>query len=90
MDEKSAKVMLVTGSTDGIGKQIALELADRGIKVLIHGRSREKCETVRYEIQKATGNDRMRIYVADFSSFQQVRKLAEEKELGGQAGCTRQ
>jgi NAD(P)-dependent dehydrogenase (short-subunit alcohol dehydrogenase family) len=78
MDEKSAKVMLITGSTDGIGKQIALELADRGIKVLIHGRSREKCEAVRYEIQKATGNDRMRIYVADFSSFQQVRKLAEE------------
>jgi len=69
---------MVTGSTDGIGKQTAWELADTGAKVLIHGRNRKKCESTRGEIEKGTGNNQLKIYVADFSSLRQVRELAEE------------
>ncbi len=36
--------MLVTGSTDGIGKETARRLAEMDATVLVHGRSRERGE----------------------------------------------
>jgi NAD(P)-dependent dehydrogenase (short-subunit alcohol dehydrogenase family) len=39
---KNGKIILVTGATDGIGYQTALELAEAGHKVLVHGRNRDK------------------------------------------------
>src|SRR6266550_1029094 len=38
------RVVLVTGSTDGIGRQTARQLAAGGIKVLVHGRSKAKVD----------------------------------------------
>jgi short-subunit dehydrogenase len=35
---------MVTGATEGLGKQVAIELAGRGATVLLHGRSRERLE----------------------------------------------
>ncbi|MBB6735266.1 SDR family NAD(P)-dependent oxidoreductase [Cohnella zeiphila] len=72
------KVVLVTGATDGIGKKTATDLARLGATVLLHGRNPDKCEAVRKEIARRTGNDRLRRYVADFSSLSEVRRLAEE------------
>jgi NAD(P)-dependent dehydrogenase (short-subunit alcohol dehydrogenase family) len=72
------QVILVTGSTDGIGKQTAIYLAELGATVLLHGRNREKCMKVRDEIYKLTGNDKLRYYLADFDSFSNVRRVAEE------------
>ena len=42
---------LVTGATDGIGKAIALELAGRGFNIVLHGRSSEKLQRVKDQIQ---------------------------------------
>jgi 2-amino-4-hydroxy-6-hydroxymethyldihydropteridine diphosphokinase len=44
---------LVTGSTSGIGRAIALELAAAGANVLVHGRRAERAETVVAQIQAA-------------------------------------
>ncbi|MEW9701705.1 SDR family oxidoreductase [Paenibacillus sp. SI8] len=77
MDKIENEVFLVTGSTDGIGKQTAIFLAQRGFTVLLHGRNREKCETVMEEIRKRTGNDKLRYYVADFASLDEVRRTAK-------------
>src|SRR5690242_9600169 len=38
------RVVLVTGSTDGIGRAAARELAARGMRVIVHGRSRVKVD----------------------------------------------
>lgn len=67
--------MLVTGSTDGIGKITAQKLARMGAAVLLHGRNPEKCRMVRDEIWEASGNPKLGWVVADFSSFADVRHM---------------
>jgi NAD(P)-dependent dehydrogenase (short-subunit alcohol dehydrogenase family) len=71
-------VVLVTGSTDGLGKRVAQDLAQKGATVLLHGRDPERGEAVAREIREGTGNDDLRYYLADFSSLEQTRRLAEE------------
>jgi NAD(P)-dependent dehydrogenase (short-subunit alcohol dehydrogenase family) len=39
-----ARVVLVTGSTDGIGRQTARDLAARGLHVIVHGRGKTKVD----------------------------------------------
>ena len=67
---------LVTGATSGIGRAIALQLADEGVEVIVHGRDTLRgAETVR-AIQARGG--RARFVAADLSDSTEVRRLAEE------------
>jgi NAD(P)-dependent dehydrogenase (short-subunit alcohol dehydrogenase family) len=69
------KTILVTGSTDGVGKLVARGLAAAGARLLLHGRNREKGDAVLREIRAATGSDRIELHVADLASLQDVRRL---------------
>ena len=71
-------VILVTGATDGLGKQVARDLAAQGATILLHGRSRGKGQATLREIRDATGNQKVIYYNADFSSLDAVRRLTEE------------
>ena len=71
-------VILVTGSTDGLGKSTARDLAAAGATVLLHGRDPKRGDAAAREIREETGNDRLHYYVADFSSLEEVRWLADK------------
>src|SRR5688572_12796069 len=45
MTDSRRRVALVTGSTDGIGRQTALQLLRAGLHVIVHGRTRPKVES---------------------------------------------
>ncbi len=70
------KTILITGSTDGIGKQTALDLAKLGHHILVHGRNEDRCKKTVSEIRNLTSNDKIDYLVADLSSLKQVRELA--------------
>lgn len=70
--------VLITGATDGLGRSVARELADRGATVLIHGRSATRGERVVDELTRATGNDRIRLYLADLANLSQVETFAAD------------
>ena len=79
MRDSTGATVLVTGATDGLGRHVALELANKGATVLLHGRSRERCEAVFEEVQRQTGSGGgSRYYLADLSSLSEVRGLAEQ------------
>jgi len=75
MDDKT---ILLTGSTDGIGKQTALELAELGARVILHGRNKSKVKQVLQEFGQKTGNDQLDFFIADLSSLQQIRMMGTE------------
>ncbi|MDW5564277.1 MAG: SDR family NAD(P)-dependent oxidoreductase [Methanomassiliicoccus sp.] len=70
--------VLVTGSTDGIGRRSAHGLASQGAKVLVHGRSLDRGRATVKEITAVTGNVKVEYYNADFSALTEVRRLATE------------
>jgi NAD(P)-dependent dehydrogenase (short-subunit alcohol dehydrogenase family) len=72
------RIVLVTGATDGIGKETARQLAALGATVLVHGRNAARCQATQDEIRTATGNSRVDYFVADLSSQKQVRQLAAD------------
>lgn len=70
------QTILITGSTAGLGRLVAQQLAQHGATVLLHGRDPAKGATVLGEIVTATGNPKLRYYNADLSSLDEVRDLA--------------
>jgi NAD(P)-dependent dehydrogenase (short-subunit alcohol dehydrogenase family) len=69
---------LVTGATDGIGRQTALNLVRQGARVLVHGRNRHRAERAVAELRFAGGMPDLEPVVGDFTSLAEVRALAEE------------
>src|SRR5690606_33679883 len=70
----SGKTALVTGSTDGLGRAVAVELGTMGATVIVHGRNVERGREVVQDIEAAGG--RASFYAADLGSLAQVDRLA--------------
>ena len=55
MEKQSGKTVLVTGSTDGVGRLVARKLGQAGARVLLHGRDAERGARVAAEIEASCG-----------------------------------
>jgi NAD(P)-dependent dehydrogenase (short-subunit alcohol dehydrogenase family) len=73
---RSARVILVTGSTDGLGREVALRLAASGAHVIVHGRNQARGAAVVDEITRA-GKGSAAFFAADFASLANVRAFAD-------------
>lgn len=78
MRRLEGKTALITGSTDGVGRVVARKLAELGARVLVHGRDRERGESVVRDVTAQGG--RADFLAADFSALAEVRGLAEAVE----------
>lgn len=72
------KVCMVTGATGGLGLATAEALSQRGATVIIVGRNADKGPAVVSRIQRQTGNPAVEFMLADLSSQQDIRHLAQE------------
>ncbi len=70
------RVILVTGSTGGLGRETALALARGGDHVIIHGRNEQRAHQVIQEIEE-DGRGSARFYRADFASLEETKGLAD-------------
>ena len=76
------QTVLVTGATDGHGREVARALVARGATVLLHGRDEAKAEAARDDIAGPTDRERVRVVLADLASLDEARRLAAEVESG--------
>jgi NAD(P)-dependent dehydrogenase (short-subunit alcohol dehydrogenase family) len=74
------QTILVTGGTDGLGRRLAGDLAERGATILIHGRDPVRGDEALWEVQRRGGGSASRLLLADFTSLDEVRTLASEVE----------
>jgi NAD(P)-dependent dehydrogenase (short-subunit alcohol dehydrogenase family) len=70
------KVVVVTGSSDGIGRAVAERLAEAGARVLVVGRKQEKLDAMRAEL-KDKGWD-VRYYSCDVTDYDQIDAFASQ------------
>ena len=64
-----AKTILITGSTDGIGRLAAKKLVDMGHTVIVHGRSPERIQATKAEL----GGDDIDSVECDLSDLDKVK-----------------
>ena len=69
----SAKTILITGATDGLGRGVARALSGQRHTLLLHGRSQQRLDAV-----AAALDTTVRTYRADLASLKEVRGLAED------------
>jgi len=74
--DMSGKTALITGSTSGLGSEIAARLGAMGATVIVHGRNEERGQEVVDAINE-TGPGKAVFYRADLASLAEVRALAD-------------
>ncbi|MEM8530774.1 MAG: SDR family NAD(P)-dependent oxidoreductase [Chloroflexota bacterium] len=72
------KTILITGATDGLGKALALDFADKGHTLLLHGRNPQRGENLIKEVRETTGNPNLTYYNADFADMAQIKAVAAQ------------
>lgn len=72
------KTALITGANSGIGKETALDLAERGSRVILACRNLVKAREVAEEIRNTTANSNIVAMHLDLSDLESVKKFAQE------------
>lgn len=72
------KIILITGSTDGIGKITAKSLVQLGHYLIIHGRNKTKAKQVCEEIKSETGCNNVDYIICDLLDLADINRMSEE------------
>jgi NAD(P)-dependent dehydrogenase (short-subunit alcohol dehydrogenase family) len=72
------KIVVITGTTSGVGRAAALELARRGATLFMIARNRGRAADTEKLIRERTGSSAVRTFLADLSSLTEIRRVAEE------------
>ncbi len=83
MPDLRGRVALVTGATDGLGLETALELARHGAKVLLAGRNPQKGETALKRIRSELPNADITFEPVELKDLATVRSLAQRAAVHG-------
>jgi NAD(P)-dependent dehydrogenase (short-subunit alcohol dehydrogenase family) len=67
------KVIIVTGSTTGIGKAIAVRCAEEGARIVVNGRNLQAGE----EVRAAIGEDKAVLHIEDISEPEAPQRLVD-------------
>jgi 2-deoxy-D-gluconate 3-dehydrogenase len=70
------KVILVTGASRGIGREVAISCAKSGANIALCGRNEEGLKSVKKEIDKVGVNSEY--VIADMSNVEQIRKMVKD------------
>lgn len=76
---------LVTGATSGIGAAFARRLARDGWRLVVHGRRREKLESLATELRAVNG-DRVEVVLAEFATTEGIETVAQRIRQGADIG----
>ena len=75
----NGRTCLITGATDGIGKEAAIELAKKGCNLILIGRSKEKGEKVVEQIREVADNYvDIDYFTADLMLMKEVSRIADQ------------
>ena len=75
----NGRTCLITGATDGIGKEAAIELAKKGCNLILIGRNKKKGEKVVKQIRKvADSYVDIDYFTADLMLMKEVSRVADE------------
>ena len=72
------KTVIITGGNTGIGKEVALDLAKRGGRVIIACRDTTKGEKARKEIVEISGNQNVILRKLDLASMKSIKRFADQ------------
>lgn len=78
MNSMKGKRVIVTGPTSGVGREIAIQLAELGAEVILACRDIDKGNEVAKEIEQRTGSKNAVVMEIDTSSQESIRKFARE------------
>lgn len=78
--EQDKKVALITGSSSGIGANVAVDLAAAGYEVILTGRHIEKLNEVMKQCETVSSSSAV-TFVADLTELEQVDKLVDFVQL---------
>ncbi|XP_061670486.1 retinol dehydrogenase 13 [Syngnathoides biaculeatus] len=76
------KTVLITGANTGIGKETALNLAQRGARVILACRDLTKASVAADYIRRKSGNSNVVVMKLDLASLESVRELANKVRIG--------
>jgi NAD(P)-dependent dehydrogenase (short-subunit alcohol dehydrogenase family) len=77
-DSLRGKIVMVTGASSGMGKEIALALAAKGANVAMVCRDLGRGDAARADVQQKSGNNAVELLIADLSSQQSIRGMVRE------------